>query len=413
MAYSPNTQTEKKKYAELKRRIASSQGQAKFLGIVYLLATVALTALACLQLVSVDGATLGVLEFWKPFLKFTEGGGIVATIKANIFELTVAALYAIMLLVLLINVIVSLSKLGWLFKKKASKLYGFNRNMYAMDDMGECFGSTFATVIVMHFQIALLAGGAKLGMLAYITLAVGIFVHFFAGMLAGNVSLYSSDDGVVEEKRAVGNFVPFIRNLLQIAFTAGVVYLFTQCSILRETLISVKNTGIKETLANPMELIIPALHLLIAIFTLFMVVYATSDKEFDPEGAKTPGRGWYLALSILLLLASAGAFVYGKFIKNTEVHNYVLFIAIGAFVMTVVEIIRCTRPKVKGTKKESDDTEYETGVFLSENYTEEETVYPAPFAFPPFPAYPQTVQTEALTEVQEEGKTEKKRKAKK
>lgn len=412
MAYSPNTQTEKKKYAELKRRIARSQSRAKFLGIVYLLATLALTALACLQLVSVDGATLGVLEFWKPFLKFTQGGGIVATLKSNIFELVIATLYAIMLLVLLINVIASFSKLGWLFKKKASKLYGFNRNMYAMDDMGDRFSSSFATIIVMNFQIALVAGGAKLGMLAYIALGVGIFVHFFAGMLGGNVSLFSSDDGVVEEKRSVGNFVPFVRNLFQIVATAGVVYFFVQCSLVRETIVAIKDSGIKSLLASPMELIVPALHILIAFFALFMVVYATSNKEFDPEGAKAPGRGWYLALSILLLLASAGVFVYCKFIKHETVHNFVLFIAIIAFVMTVFEIISSKRPKVKGTKKESDDTEYETGVFLSENYTDEETVYPAPFVFPPFPVYGQGVQTQALTEVKEE-KTEKKKKSKK
>ena len=225
-AYNTNQEAEAKTYKAMKHRIFKAQGKAKAIGFFYLLATLAITALACFPLLAIEGAQLGVMEFWKPFLELSSG------FAGKEIVLAVAVLYALMLLILLINVIRCLCKLSWLFKKKASKLYGFNRNMYAMDDMGKIFAASFKAIVILHMLIVFIVGGAmQFTLFGYIVLGVGVFFHFVCGIASENVSLFTTENGITEESRKVGNVAPFIRNLLQIAAVAGMVYFFSQISI--------------------------------------------------------------------------------------------------------------------------------------------------------------------------------------
>ena len=124
-----------KKYLHIKHCIKKMQGRAKWVGTLYVIAMALIIGLACFQPITFEGGAIGVFEFWKPFTLFTSGGDLLTIIMDNVISLTIALLYAVMLLIVLINFISALCHMGWLFKKKASKLYGFNRNMYAMDDI--------------------------------------------------------------------------------------------------------------------------------------------------------------------------------------------------------------------------------------------------------------------------------------
>lgn len=145
-----------KKPETLKKRVAKAHSKAEFVGILYLIATVFLAVTAFLPLLyGTSVGTMSVVNFWKPFieLKNVKGSYLPVCLNAG-----VAALYAVMLLTAVINVIRCLSRLSRLFKKKASKLNGFNRNAIAMEEMGKIFSGTYCSIIVFTFMIHLIAG---------------------------------------------------------------------------------------------------------------------------------------------------------------------------------------------------------------------------------------------------------------
>ena len=365
MAKSKTTNSLTKQYAYLKRRISKAQGKAKFVGVLYLIGTLVIAALCCLPLVTVEGATLGAAEFWKPFSQLKVEDGIIATIKSNFTGLAIATLYGVLLLALLMCVLKSLRSLGWLFKKKASKLYGFNRNAYAMDDMGRYFSTAFATAVSCHFLIVVLSGGVtQIDMLAYALLGVGLALHFLCGIVGGTVSLFSTDGELYEEKREVGSFSPFVRNVFQIAFTAVAAYFFVKANTLSATLKEVLSYGVKASLQNWEELLVPALQGVSALWLVIMTGYATGVKEYDADGADTPGRKSFLWLSLLLLLTVGGAVAYAKFVSKTAIDDGMLIVAGVAFVAFVVEL--CLRNLPKDNNVQTD--EMDTGVFMKENY---------------------------------------------
>ena len=103
------------------------------MGILYLIATVFLAAMAFLPLVyGTSVGSMWVKNFWKPFLELKN---IKTSETAVILNAFVALVYALLLLTVVINVLKSLSKLGRLFKKRASRLNGFNRTVIAMEEI--------------------------------------------------------------------------------------------------------------------------------------------------------------------------------------------------------------------------------------------------------------------------------------
>ena len=351
------------RYAYMKQRIAKMQRKAKAFGLLYLLATIALTALACLPLITFSdetiGVKLGVMEFWTVFTQLGEG------IQGKELSLIVAVIYGLMLFVLAINLLRSVCKLGWLFKKKASRLYGFNRNMYAMDDMGRRFSSSFAAIVVAHLLIMLLVAEGSMETLAFAVLGVGVFFHFACGIPAGNVSLFNTDDGVSEQRRELGNFSPFVRNLFQLVIVAAVAYLFIGYAQIRSTIdLLLAENGVANLMADPMALIIPALEFAILLILIGMLYYATGTIEFDPEGAEAAGRKRFLALAVLLLLCAGGTFAYGQFVAQIQVHENVILIAAVALVAVIIELVLIGCPKMETENLD----EVDVGAYLTESY---------------------------------------------
>ncbi len=361
--YTKSSVSAARQYVQAKARIMRAQGKAKAIGLLYLLAMLIVTAIACLPLMALNekDVTFGVMNFWKPFTRLSEGFRNIA------FDLVAAVVYGVMLLILLINLLKAFGKLGWLFKKKASRLYGFNRNMYAMDDIGRFFSSSLAAVIVCHFLIIVLSGVAfTLSFLAYVLLAVGVVAHFACGLFAGNVSLFSTEGVIVEEKRELGNFSPFVRSLLQIVATFAMAFFFAPISNVFNTFATlVKEGGVKELLENPMGALVPAaIHVLILAWLIVMFAYAFGTTEFDMEGKDAAGRKTYLVFSILMFLTTVGAFVFAKLVLKTEAPMQLLIIAAIAFVMIIMEIVLLRYPQ----EETENLDEVDPGTYLTENY---------------------------------------------
>ncbi len=385
-----------KKYSEIKHQIKRSQAQAKWLGFLYLLGIIGLTALACFSLATVDSVRLGVTGFWKPFVTlFKNVKGVKAfldSLKTNVIPVSVAVLYTCMLLGLLVNVIRALVKLSWLFKRKASKLYGFNRNMYAMEDLAKLFSQTFNCVICFHLLIALVTGGIQIHLLGYIALGVGVGLHILLTPFVGNVSLYTTEDGIIEEKRQVGNFTPILRNVLQLVATGGILYFLVKnikkLALLKGFIVDLTQNGLKAITGNPKLVIVPALSLVLVILVMCMTAYALGITEFDSEGARGRGRKGYLWISLLTFIVATGMYVVGFLFAKSQVTLELIYIALIALGMFVIEILLRKYPRVPVENK--DEVDVDTYLEKDEETYGNKQGYtlPAPYPFFPYPHYP-------------------------
>ena len=322
----------------LKKRVRKIQKRAKRVGLLYLLGTIGLFAIAaCMPMLSGTAiAGLPVLTFYQPIVDLFN------TLLANNFSLAAlqavevtnaiaALLFAIMLLTMAISLLRAFGKLGWLFKRRASYSNGFNRNMYAMDDIAKCFSKSLYTLIVMTLFVYLLSGGAPAVQItanAYIALGVGLGIHFLCGVIGGTVTIFTFVDRVEEETREVGLFAFFLRNLVQVAVVAAIIYFLAPASVFLPTVQGI----LTPVLAGNMGAIdfgaaIPGLVELVAwIFVAVLLGHAVAPTEYNTEGMDGPGMGNFTVFSLFTTLALVGVIVLAGLVQP------VLFATIVAFV---------------------------------------------------------------------------------
>ena len=366
-----------KKYLHIKHCIKKMQGRAKWVGTLYVIAMATLFALACMQPIAFANGSIGVFSFWKPFTTLTKEGGLLNVIFSNLVSITIAVLYAVMLLVLLINFIGALCNMGWLFKKKASKLYGFNRNMYAMDDIEKAYSSSFKAIVCIYFLIAMLATDVKFNLvIGGALVGVGVFFHFLCGLLAGNTSLFTVDGEIIEEKRKVGTFGAFVRNFLQVVFTATFVFFFIKSSGIIRALMA------GETQANVLELktlVLLSARVLLTIFGICMICYTLGTTEFEPTGKDTAGRKAFAWLSFLTFIVALGTTVFYSVCYKLPLDAFYMAMAGVALVAFVFDVCLRKFPKVK--EKNPDDVD--ANKYLDGAMQEEQEILVQPQILPP------------------------------
>lgn len=342
------------KTAQLRKRVKAVQGKAKFAGVLYLLGTIALAALVALFPVLEGGQTeitLSAIKFYKPLQELFSGGfaGLKSLTVDQMVSAAIALLYALMLLGMAINVLRSIAKLGWLFKRRASYTNGFNRNMYAMDDMGKRFSGTLGAMVIFNVFIYLLLGeSVKITTFGYIMLGGGLAWHLLVGALGGTVTVFTMGDHIEEEEREHGIFVYVIRNVLQLVATAAILFFLVPQSVLM--------TKIEETLQllvvdkagfSALELkdLVPAgVELVAWICLCVMIKHATASTEFNRDCMDGAGmRNFtvfsfftFLAIGALVLLPYLGIGV----VEGASKLNSKLAIATGiAFVAFLLDCI--------------------------------------------------------------------------
>ena len=364
------------KGAYLKTRIARNRGRAQFVGIVYLLSIIVLAAAACLPLFDLGkqtSAPVGVFAFWKEFMP--------ANLKAikswsDLLPIVNAGIYALMLLIVVINVFRALGKLGWLFKKKASKTYGFNRNVYAMEDLGDIFSGSFAIIFVAYFLMTVLCGVAYPNVLMLLVLGGGLFVHLFAGFIGGKASYFDIQDGeITEDKRVVGRFPALFRNVLQLGAILAMMYYFQKVNILHTVIGPFLEKGAMQNyVAGRILAYIPVgLQLLTVICFLPLFKHATATTEYNIDGANGSGMKTYRVFAFFVFLTMGAAAVCQYLIGQiafTVVDGYTqvsvvkglnipaIIVAGIAFVMFIIEVIMRNMPghkKAKKAKKNKDE----------------------------------------------------------
>ncbi len=373
----------------LKKRVRKIQNRAKFVGILYLLGTIALVAIAaCMPLLTgtcitaVDGVTMPVMTFYQPIVNlFMSGTEAFASLTAaKITELIVVALFGIMLLTMAINVLRSIGKLGWLFKRRASYSNGFNRNMYAMDDMAKRFSNSLYTLVAIHLFIYLFSCGVvpaegqeaavQITTNAYIALGVGFGLHFVCGLIGGTVTLFSTGDRVEEETRENGLFVFFVRNIIQLAAVATIAYFLIQESVLvakiQELLRLILEEGKPLAEIAWMSAIPAGIELVAWIFIAVLAGHAIADTEFNRDGVVGSGMRNFAIFSFLTALTLGAGIVLpmlGIGVAEAAALNQNLLIAAAvAFIAFLLDCIIRPRAHDDSNYDEMDiDTYFQAG----------------------------------------------------
>lgn len=369
----------------LKKRIAATRGRAEFIGIVYLLSIIALVVVAAfVPMLQAELAPLGVLSFWKVYA----WSNLTSLDTAEkIIEVANATIYGLMLFGLVINIFKALSKLNWLFKKKGSQTYNFNRNVYAMEDLGEIFSGTFASIIIFHFLIYLICGSMTILWPTYVVLGGGIFIHFFCGLIGGGASYFDKDarGNLIEKKRLIGLGAPFIRNLLQLIAVGGMIFFFVKASELHTFIPYLLEKGGFQAyvLDNWLGFISVGLQILTIIWIIVLLTHATNITEFSIEGTEAAGMKNFRIFSFFTFLTAGGTvvckYLFGQAAFGVDANGFTivelvksvdynsLFIAIIALVMFIIELIMTNMPRIPegaAGEKESDyDEEDEPGPY--------------------------------------------------
>lgn len=361
----------------LKKRIAATRGRAEFIGIVYLLAIIALVVVAAfVPMLQAELAPLGALSFWKVYA--WSNLTALDTVE-KIIQVANATIYGLMLLGLVINIFKALSKLNWLFKKKGSQTYNFNRNVYAMEDLGEIFSGTFASIIIFHFLIYLICGEMAILWPTYVVLGGGIFIHFFCGLIGGGASYFDKDarGNLIEKKRLIGLGAPFIRNLLQLIAVGGMIFFFVKASDLHTFIPYLLEKGGFQVyvLDNWMGFISVGLQILTIIWIIVLLTHATNITEFSIEGTEAAGMKNFRIFSFFTFLTAGGTvvckYLFGQATFGADANGYTivelvksvdynsLFIAIIALVMFIIELIMTNMPRIPEGAAGENESDYD------------------------------------------------------
>jgi hypothetical protein len=118
-------------------------------------------------------------------------------------------------------------------------------------------------------------------------------------------------------------------------------------------------TNIAAAIAEaPFVLVIAVGQIVLAIALLIMIFHSFGTKEFDIEGAETPGRKLFIVWITLALIGAVATYVGATFAKSglsaTVVSN-ALIIAIIAFVSLLIEICTVGCPHVQYEKLDDMD----------------------------------------------------------
>ncbi len=372
----------------LKNRIVKTRGRAKWVGIVYLVASFFVLIAACFPMMRSDYVKVGLATVWR---EFTLSSFKSMSTAVNILPFLLALLYIGMLILLLVMFIRAVWGIGGLFKRKANKKYGFNLNVNAMQGMGKVFSDMFAVVVGVYFVIFVLGGSGKPTPFFYVFAVLCLTVHFLCGIRGGKASYFEVDeDGkMVERRRLVGRIAPFCRNFVQFVGVFAMMYLFLRTSRIHECIEAMlkKDVWVNHFLKNLVSFASLLLQFVTGISLLVLLKHATGTAEFDMEGTHASGMKNYRVFAFFIFLASGATFFYRELFGEVALYYDAAlertFIAISRWtdqtslllaglglVMFIFEIVMRNYPRIRVAMNEK--TEEKTGSYDGEKVHEGE-----------------------------------------
>ncbi len=383
----------------LKKKVTRNRTRAKFVGYILLFAVIALAAaVAILPMLTGGEVTLTAAKFWAGFkgadVKSSEG----------LTKLIVAALYALMFLGLLVNVFRAIAKLPALHKRKGTKADGFNHSAYAMHELGKIFSGSFVVIILTYFLINLLYKDMEVkGFALPALLGAGVLVHLFTGVVGGKISYFDFEgEHLVEQKREVGRFAPFLRNVFQLAGVFGMLYFLLKSNAKADLINELITKDVVQVFKQDFKTLAGLVaNVLVLLCVAVLAKHATAITEYSIDGAQGRGMKVYRIFSFFVFLL-AGVTVAWKFLvlKQEPLDIKLLTVAEIALAGFIVELIMRNMPRLPGEKKEKEVVGDENLLLDDQTEKEKEEVSAAtqftanatsamptmPQAMPPVPA---------------------------
>lgn len=404
-----------------KKMLRRNRHRAEFSGFSYFFGSL-LIAAACyfpmiygVNVAGMGAGSLWVANFWKAFLLFPQVTTDLAFVVVNALP---SVIYAILLLVVTINLICQIVKLHRLYRKKPSEKSGYNRNVDTMEKMGKIFSCSFFTTVALVYIIHLLTG-AKLTAFFYVIMFVAFLIHFIAGVKGAKTSLFLNGENPVEDKRKWGRFAPFIRNAAQFLFVGVILYFLAKASIVTnlykllnanaftELFKDLTNTAAVENLV--VTLVLPAVQVLILVFSLIMLKHATNTTEYNRKGRFGRGMKNFGLFAFFVFLFAAlyevGCYLLGctnMFGDALDVYPTMnmLYVGVAGFAAFLEEVCMAKLPNVRKNYQEAVIPE----PVAEEVKEEEKTMASAPVsAKPNYTVAPNTVYSLPVKCVSEPG----------
>ena len=369
--------------AELKTRIAHTRSRAQFAGFLYFVSIILLATAACLPLFDLSKQQNAPVGVFKALDVFKPASLQTLNTWTGMLSFVNALLYLVMLLVVLINVIRASTKLCWLYKRKASKTYGFNRNVYAMNDLGKLFSSSYSAIRITYFLIAMLCGFAYPNFLMYIVVIGGTVVHVLAGFVGAKASYFNIEEGQIkEEARIVSRFPALVRNVLQLILVSLLMDYFQKNNVLYTVIgpMLEVNAVNNYVLGQPLAYLPVVMQILGIICMIPLAKHAMGTKEFNIDGAYGAGMKTF-RIFCFLLCGIIGVSIVGEYLigcvvfSNVDGATFVQVVRAGnwdalkmfavTFVMFIVEVLMRNMPghkkaKSRRRRRHYDDDEEES-----------------------------------------------------
>ncbi len=339
---------------QLKKRINRNRRRATFVGVLYTLGAIVL-ALATLILPIPPKNQMGI-QYVADTASAMLAGDPAAYLSENLFEVVKLLLYVITLIVVFVNVIRAFKRRRWLFVKTANEEYGFNRNAYAMFDLGYIYSASLTALTINGFLLIFLSKVKLAKCLLFLAIvAAGIAAHFFCAFLGSKISFFDVEDNqVVEEKREIGRFAPLFRNGMQVL----------ACMLFMWGFIRVVNNGLSLDNSGLMVVILAAIPCWFVLLT-----HAFGISEYSIEGPHGAGmkvsRVFFLLVALISLVASIGAWgtyvnavvadpatFFESFWRMSEPERTLMALFVLSLFMFILEMLMRKAPQTAAEKEE-------------------------------------------------------------
>lgn len=407
--------------------VNSVHRRAKSVGVLYFLGTVILTVLSFVTFLTApyNGTEI---EFSTGI--FNIGTGAVSTFWAPLLDgvsvyFIAAALYIVLILILIINLCSSFVQLKALFKKHsksakaataAIELARINKKKVAMEKLGKAFSSSFAAIVCLNLLIYLILPFVSIQIFAFVAIGVGVVIHLLGGVLGAKVTEFNSDSRcwcghhhcmptsypiydprmlapngadpyndiqpvakqrLKLEKRGVGIASFFFRNVFQLMTAFGLVIAVANVTSLHIDVAHI--LGDTEVLAGlapefiegyTVDYVMVAIQAVLVLSLCLLIAHVTSTTEFNDLGMDGKGMKRFKVFSFFTLIGGAGYMVMlmlGG--AASEAWIPVVLIVAVAFLGFVVDCI--IHPKDDGYGNLDDENKI---LFYSDEMEDEEYV---------------------------------------
>ena len=313
------------------KKIKRLHRRAQSTGLIYLVGTIAILALALVMPifevalpVRVGGATE--LDVFTVSLTGVFSAFSIETFNtASALKLMIAVLYLLMLFSVVMSIFRCLLKLGRLFKMKVTWVVSeetFNENVEAMERLGRVFSGAFAFAVTMLTMIYLVGGADNVSVQigVYAILSVCIFIYFCGACLSRLTARFYPDEKEKDwpfwprqQVDKTSSWVAFVRNMMRIVLVFTALGLFTQiCGLHQFIMEFLTAPNMNAFMSDTNNIISLVLDVLLGLFLITEVHMATSQKEYYMaafifsserlDGWKYSGIKAFLTVSIFTLI---------------------------------------------------------------------------------------------------------------